>query len=344
MHKVVQIDEQMMASDDTYVQYLSEQIEEYPEEADGYIKLANIYLSRNNTSKAISLLQQAVKEVPENLDVLIHLSTLYLQKEEIERLSGTLSRMRKIDSDHMDYLKLSAGYSLLKKDYTNAIFYANRAMLANPYDDENFYLRGSAQLIDDDSLTAFTSFEKAYDLKKSYKNFSKCFYVSLALDERSRAKSYLDDFLSTNPEDQLCYEYGTYLSAMKQRDRAKSVLLSCLEEDRDEERVKYELARIYYQQNNADSALFYLNSYLDTNPKGTAAYVLKAKTLEQISYFTEARNLYNTALKVDSTSTLALSGLENLERKVAYLRLRKRKENVRRQAEVLKPLNSKDIN
>jgi lipopolysaccharide biosynthesis regulator YciM len=344
MHKVVQFDQQMVASDDLYIQYLSEQIDQYPDQADGYIKLADIYISQNNDTKAVDLLQKASRNLPGNLNVLIHLSTLYLQNEDIEKLSASLERIKRINPDHMDFLKLSAGHSLLTRDYANAIFFANRAMLANPYDDENFYLRGSAQLINNDSLAGIESFEKAYELKKSYRNFSKCFDVLLALNEKSRAKAYLDDFGSTNAEQPLCYEFGSYLSSLRERDRAKSVLLNCLADDQEEERVKYELAKIYYQKNNTDSALFYINQYLDSKPKGTAAFVLKAKTLEQISYYTEARNLYNIALKVDSTSILAQRGLENLERKVAYLRLKKRKENLRRQTEVLKPLNSKDIN
>jgi len=343
MHKVVQIDQQVAASEDLYIRYLTDQIEQYPDQEDSYLKLADIYLNQNNTPKAINLLRTANKEIPESLDVLIHLSTLYLYQEDIDNLSYSLRRIKRISPDHMDFLKLSAGYSLLLNDYTNAIFYANRAMLANPYDDENFFLRGSAQLINDDSLSAIKSFEEAYKLKKSYKNFSKCFDVLLAVNENSRAKEYLDDYSALNPDEQLCYEFGSYFSAMRERDRAKSVFIKCLVDDQNEERVNYELAKIYYQYNDVDSALFYINQYLDSQPKGTAGLVLKAKTLEKISYFTEARKLYYTALEVDSTSTLAHLGLENLEKKVSYLQLKKRKESLRRQVEVLKPLNSKEL-
>jgi tetratricopeptide (TPR) repeat protein len=72
--------------------------------------------------------------------------------------------------------------------------------------------------------------------------------------------------------------------------------------------------------------------------------VLKAKTLERLSNYEQAKNIYQSAIELDSTSTLAIEGLNNLERKVAYLRLVKRKESVQKDLEILKPLNSKTIN
>ena len=153
-HEIVYIDEQNKTSEDVYINFLADQIDQYPEEADNYLKLANIYKNRNNDDKVIKLLQQAEKENPESVDVLISLSSFYIQNENIEELSNTLNTIRKIDPDNMDFLKFSAAYSLFYNDYTNAVFFANRAMLANPYDDENLHLRGRAQLINKDSISA----------------------------------------------------------------------------------------------------------------------------------------------------------------------------------------------
>ena len=83
---------------------------------------------------------------------------------------------------------------------------------------------------------------------------------------------------------------------------------------------------------------------MNSNPAGTSAHILKARTLEKINYVTDAKNLYLSALEIDSTSILAIKGLDNLERKVAYLRLVKRKEDIQRQVETLKPLIIKEIN
>jgi len=344
MHELVYFNDANNASEEVYIRFLTEEIERYPDVEENYIKLSDIYLKNNEINKAIRLLEKANRLIPENVSILLNLSSLYLQEERVEDLSQTLRTLRLLDPDNMDFLKISAGYSLLLKDFTNAIFFANRAMLANPYDDENYSLRGKAQLLNKDSLNALASFEEAYDLKNSYKNFSNVFDVSLSAGDLSKAKSYLDKYSSEHPDVELCYQWGAYFYELGSRNQAKHILVNCLKSKPNEPRVNFELGKIYYIENNIDSTLFYLNQYLVTNPKGTDPYVLKAKTMERLNNYIDARELYQTALEIDSTSVLALQGLENLERKVAYLRLVNRKEEIQREVESLKPMKSKVIN
>lgn len=343
-HEIIYVDEQSKASDDVYIRFLTDQIDSYPEEEDSYLKLADIYKNQNKSEKAILLLQEAIKENPKSINILLSLSSFYLQDEDIELLSSSINTIRKIDPDNMSFLKLSAGYSLLLRDYENAIFFANRAILANPFDDENLFLRGSAQLINKDSLSALISFEEAYQLKNSYINFAQLFDIALALRKQNKAGGYLTDFTHNNSNHQLCYEWGAFYGETGKEDTAKIILLKCLSENLDESRINFELAKIYFKLNNTDSTLFFIDQYLESKPKGTKAYILKARALEKISYYKDAKEIYTLALEIDSTSILARKGIENLERKVAYLRLVKRKENVQRQTEALKPLDSKVIN
>jgi tetratricopeptide (TPR) repeat protein len=344
VHEIVHVDEKNKTSDDVYITYLSDQIDEYPEEGDNYLKLAKIYKRQNSITKSIVLLERANSRNPDNINVLIELASLYLLEENVDELSRSLNRLRRMDPDNMDFLKHSAGYSLLLKDYTNAIFFANRAMLANPHDNDNYFLRGMAQLIHKDSLNALSSFEEAYKLKNSYRNFASVFDVAVAVEDKDKAKWYFDDYNDKVANTFLCYEWGVYVNEFGNSDSARKILKECLEASAEEPRVKFELAKNYFRANEIDSAILYVDQYIQSNPGGTDMYVLKAQALEKRSYYTEAKKLYNYALEIDSTSTLANRGLENLERKVAYLRLVKRKEEVQKQVETLKPLNSKEIN
>lgn len=344
MYEIVQVETENTASTDVFVTFLNEQIESYPEEADNYIKLAKIYVDQGETKKAVMLLETGNGEIPGDINILTNLSSMYLEDEDIEKLSKSLKEIREIDPDHMGFLKLSAGYALLRKNYTNAIFFANRAMLSNPYDDDNLYLRGSAQLINKDSLSALISFEEAYKLKKSYRNFAKVFDVSLAVGKLDKAKIYLDDFELQNTPYPLCYEKGAYYNEFGDEETSKIILFDCKQTKPEEDRIDYELARIFYKNNDIDSTLYFVNIYLEQRPKDINGYVLKAKTLERISYFSDARKLYVTALEIDSTSRSASNGLESLEQRVAYLRLVKRKEETREKVQTLKPIGSKVIN
>jgi tetratricopeptide (TPR) repeat protein len=107
--------------------------------------------------------------------------------------------------------------------------------------------------------------------------------------------------------------------------------------------VSYEIAKSFYPE-QVDSVLLYTDEALSLQPRYLQALVLKAKVLDRQGNLEQARSFYESAIQIDSTYTIALQGLDNLERKVAYLRLVKRKENVQRDLELFKPLNSKKIN
>lgn len=342
-HEVVFTAVDNKASDNVYISFLTKQIEQFPEEESNYIKLSDILEARNEASKAIELLQKGEEENPESVAILTELSAYHLVENDIEKLSSYLSKLEKISPDNMNFLKLSAGYSLLVHDYVNALFYVNRAILANPFDDENHYLRGRAQLIHRDSLNALISFEEAYKLNNSYKNFAEIFDINLALGNLDDAYKYLEEIRSYKSDEELCYELGAYFNEVGEIDAARMMLIKCFADNSNETRINLELAKIYYKKNDMDSTLFFVNQYLSSNPEVIGGYILKARALEKKNYFTEARKLYLSVLEIDSTSILASKGLDNLNRKVAYLRLVKRKEDVQRQAETLKPLNSKKI-
>lgn len=343
-HKIVFTDGQNKASEEVYINYLTEQIEDYPEEEDNYIKLAKLYKDQKNDSKAITLLQEAEIEIPKNVAVLIELSAFYLQNRNIEKLSQTLNTLREIAPDNIDYLKLAAANAILFDDYTNALFYINRAILDNPFDQESLYLRGKAQLINKDSLDALVSFEDAYQLKNTVTTFEKLFDISLAMGDYIKARKYLNEIALHNPGLPLYYEWGAYYNKVGEKDSSKIFLMKCLQENPLESRINIELAKNYFSVNDLDSTMYFIDQYLNTNPKGTDAYVLKARVMEKRYQYTEAKKIYLQALRIDSTSILASRGLDNLERKVAYLRVKKRKEEVQKQVETLKPLDSKVIN
>ncbi|NJN26273.1 MAG: hypothetical protein HC819_10000 [Cyclobacteriaceae bacterium] len=341
---MVYLNEENKAAESVYVDFLSEQIDQHPEGEDKYLKLAEIYRQKGDESAALDLLKKGERENPENIDLLLAMAAIHLKNENVPELAKSLAAIRKLDADHIDFLKLSAGYSLLLRDYTNAIYFANRAMLVNAFDDEIMNLRGRALLINKDSISALHSFEEAYALNNAPKNFSTVFDLAIELRDLESAKKYLDDFGSKHNQLRLCYENGRYFHLANRPDTAIYILNQCLENGNQEPGIYLELAKLYLQDNALDLANDAINTYLEINNKNVEGLVIKARTLEKFNNYQEAISIYKQAIQIDSTSRLALGGLENLERKVAYLQLIKRKENVQRQVEIMKPLNSKDIN
>lgn len=343
LHQVVNISEQNITSDEVYVEYLTEQIDRFPRAEDNYLKLAEIYVGSERTSSAIAILMQASNRVRDNLNVLIELGNLYMDSGNANALSATLDEIREIDPEHMEFLKLSAGYALLQKDYNNSLFYSNRAMLANPYDDENYYLRGSAQMIYKDSLSALQSFMDAYRLKDRPRYFTEIFNISMATNNYDIAFQYLSDYSDRYPDSELCLQWASYYRSINRTDTTKYILRNCLSHRPDEASTYIELANAYYND-RLDSSMYYVEQYLRMKSDAADGMVLKARILERRYSYSEARKFYLMAIEMDSTYTLAQNGLANLNRKVAYLRLIRRREENQRQTETLSPLNSKEIN
>lgn len=343
IHSVVDLDQKVSTIDDTYVKYLLNQIQDDPKATDNYVKLSGIYEIQNKSEEAIRTLQKGVKATDENTKVLVELGKLYVKTENTDQLSDILKSLRNAEPDNIDFLKLSSGYALLLEDAENAVFFANRALLANPADDENYYLLASGKLLSKDSISALNTFEEAYRLRGSYDNFFKVFDLAINIGATEKAREYLLDFEDMNRAVNYCYHRGALYNATGKRDSARWVLQYCENAPIREERIDYELAKTFYPD-QTDSVLFYVNKALEKQPGYLQALLLKAKTLDRQGNYNGARGVYEFAIQMDSTYTLATQGLNNLERKVAYLRLVKRKESLQRDLEILKPLNSKTIN
>jgi tetratricopeptide (TPR) repeat protein len=342
-HEIVDLKNTAKASEDVYIEYLLEEIDDSPDVSANYIKLTELYENQQKSTEKRRLLLKARRETNEDPEILVALGKIYLENNDAEELSPILRSIQEKDPENLGFLKLSAGYALLKNDYENAVFFANRGLLINPYDDECVYLLGEAKLMGKDSLSALEIFREAYALQNSRKNFDKVFETAVALKEAEEARTYLEKFEQHMPELETCYYWGMYYNRINQKDSARMVLSGCRPEAPRSVVVDFELARTYYPS-QPDSVFYYLDRYLKTSPEDVQALVLKAKTLENMKYYTDARKIFQLAIKIDSTSTLAREGLNNLDRKVAYLRLKQRKENVKKEFESLKPLNSKEIN
>ena len=71
VHNVVYTSEQNKASDEVFIDYLTRQIANDPEEVANYLKLAEIYQKQGKAEKAFDILQKGEAENPQNVELLI---------------------------------------------------------------------------------------------------------------------------------------------------------------------------------------------------------------------------------------------------------------------------------
>lgn len=343
-HPVVPLSAQESFDESSYISYLKQQMEDFPEAQGSYLKLAAIYQRKNDWYAAKKILLKARRINPNDAEVMISLGYVYLHNKDDAHLYDLLNELRKQAPEKEGFLKLSAYYALLKKDYSNASFFSNSAFLANPYDDENSTLIGKALLMNKDSLGALAKYYDAFNLNKNYLNFARLFKLAINTRRVEEARKYMDEFMNEVPSVDICYERGMYLTALDLLDSAKQVLSNCINTSDPYPGINFELAKIYLRQNQLDSSLYYIKKYNSLRPDKIEGYVFAAKVYDKQKQYAKAKDNFLFALKIDSTSIIAKKGLNNLDRKIAYLQLKRRKEAVQRQINQLKPLNAKEVN
>ncbi len=343
IHGIYEISDSIDDTDILYIDYLKESIRNEPLAVNSYLKLSGIYQKSGKYEEAARLLRNGVRQTGENPDILAELGKIYLETGQTDQLSATLKLLRDKIPDNIGFLKLSAGYALLLKDTENASFFANRAMIINPLDDEIYYILGKSRLMSMDSLTALNTFIDAYKLMNSKRNFFAAFELSLSLRQNEFSRSLLEEFVDKAEEKDLYFYWGMWHNATGNRDSARMNLVRCNIEDDNGYAVFYEWAKSYYPQ-QVDSTMFYIDKSISLNPKYIKSLILKGRVLDKKGAFDRSREAYQQALAMDSTSVIANTELSNLERKIAYLRLVQKKESTKKDLEFLKPLNSRTIN
>jgi tetratricopeptide (TPR) repeat protein len=342
-YEIVELPVNHINQDEIFIPYLRQQISRQPNEPSNYLKLAGIYLNQSKFNEAKALLQNANSRQENNLEILAMLSKIYLSEKDTSSLRANVSRMRKLDPEYDGTLIFSAEYGLLTQQPDNAIYYANRAILKNPYNDNCRILLGKAYLMKRDSTTALQNFHQAFSMHSSNENFSNLFSLLLATGQFEESKALIAEFESEETSAQTCLEQAMYFNAVQQYDSARLSLDICRIEIPDEKTALFEWAKYYFATKN-DSALQTVNLYLYHYPEDTRAIILKARMKSAAGATMEAIDLYTLALLSDSSSVIARTELENLEGKVAYLRLVKRKDETQKQLEIIKPLGAKQIN
>jgi len=342
-YEIVELPESQKNQGELFIPYLKEQISRQPNEPSNYLKLARIYLDQNKPDEAKTLLQNGNSHQEKNLEILAMLSNIYLNEKDTTSLRANVSRMRKLDPEYDGTLILSAEYGLLAHQPDNAIYYSNRAILKNPYNDHCRLLLGKAYLMKKDSASALHNFQQAFSMHNTYENFSNLFSLSLATGQFEQARALIAEFGSEETSPPINLERAMYYNAVNEYDSARVSLDKCRIESSDENAALFEWAKYYYATKN-DSAMQTLNQYLYHFPEDTRAMILKARMKSADGATMDAIDLYKSVLLSDSTSAIARTELEILERKVAYLRLIKRKDETQKQLEIIKPLGAKQIN
>ncbi len=330
-------------TDERFIPFLKKQISRHPKEASNYLKLAGIYERQQKNNEAKKLLEDATEVLNEDVDILVQLSRIYLEERDTTALQASIGKLRVMDNENDAVLTLSADYALLVNDPDNALYYTNRAILKNPYNDHSQNLLGHAYLMKKDSISALLRFSQAFSMNNSDENFKELLALALDLGQTEKAPEIIHEFELSNPGKSTILSWASYYNATANYDSARLFLTECNRTQQRESTVYLEWAKYYFATKN-DSALQVINLYLHQQANDLNALLLKARIKAGMGETMESIAIYESILQADSTMAIAETELGILARKVAYLRLANRKDEAQKQLDILRPMDTKQIN
>lgn len=276
---------------------------------DYYIILSEVYVLRNDYTRAIEICNEGIEICDDNLDTIyLHLAEIHDYQGEYNDMIPLLEASIDINPTNDDALYLySITMSILDKIQEKIVFYT-KLIDKDPFNEDAWYYLAMSyrevgqyeQAIEaleyiaamDDEINVLSDMSQIF---YEAKDFTKAIECVKELEKRSDLD--LADFLTYA----YCYkELGDY-------HRAKIYLKEALAFDEYNDEIYYELSLLFYEEHKYEAALPLVNKALDKNQETTHYLELKADILIALNREEEACNIYVKIIQLNNSTTYYLS-------------------------------------
>jgi len=297
-----------------YIEQLSDQIIENPNNGNLYVKRALAYTDRN-------LMELAVKDAERALSIDSTASYYHQVLGEINFLKGdlrparlSLERATELDETNTEaFLKLAEVYFLLRR-YDEAITAVNDALRQNEQMAQAYFIKGYVYKETGDTATAKSSFQTAIEVEpelyEAYMELGSLY----AFQGDPLALEYFNTALELKPKSaEAYYHKGMFLQAGNRIDRARNTYFDMLKADPKNVLAYYNLGYLYLTEYLAfDTAVAYFDSAIVARPDYVEAIYNRGLAYEEMELYGEAENSYRQALSVNPQYDLAAKGLSRI--------------------------------
>ncbi|PIW69080.1 MAG: hypothetical protein COW08_09105 [Ignavibacteriales bacterium CG12_big_fil_rev_8_21_14_0_65_30_8] len=263
------------------IQLYKKLIDEFPDELEPYVQLANLYQNQNMKKEAEDLLLGYINKNDNNIDANIILAQIYLKNSNWEKVIEILQPIAPED-ESISLFYLGYAYFMLEDNDFAKRYFEN--FLKYNHEPELFY---EAQLF----------------LAKIYLNIGE---FNTALTYADKSEKFNSNFW------ELKYIYAAIYLKLKMLNFAVDNIEACLKLTKPRYNV-YKLAGdIYLKADNFKKSEEYYLKCLDVEEKNDIDLFLNLADVSlKNKKFDQSVNYYNLALKLDSKHNIALKGKKN---------------------------------
>jgi tetratricopeptide (TPR) repeat protein len=299
--------------------YLNDLLSGDPKNPQILFKRAQVYFDHGDTRRSLIDIQKALELKPTDPDFHLLHSRILDKRDDAENcLAAALQAEQRGLRNYELYRILAVNYLKLD-DAENAKRSIERLLNFN-INGENLSLKGDIFLQLKDTLGAIKSYEQAIsrnqELSRPYKEL---YQINKARNKPVKAETYIDQYLIFNSDNTEFLIFKANL--LRGRKVYDSALLyyKLANVMNQEKNFLVDFGNLYFAMSEFDSSLMLARKVIGIDSQYVDAKLLAARSLNKLRSYTDAKEVYESILKYDSTMQIAAAELDILNRKVAYL-------------------------
>ncbi len=327
------------------VKYLDRIEEKSGNNPDIYYKRASLYFELEQYDKALKDINRSLEIEESNADY-VYLAGRIDQK--LNRPTKAIEHLLLAEGlglhSHVLYQSLAEEY--LKLDKPEEAKKAIERLIDLNQNSSNYALAGQISLNLGDTVYAEKYYRESIKQGANVASFAALHDIYHHKGEFQTAGRYINSALEISPDNVAnLRKKGSLLAELDDLDSAKGIYKNVLSMDSSKAVFYYDLGQTCYKLFEYDTARIMAEKALQADEQYIEARMLLARVFNRTSDYNQAITAYQDILTQDSTFNLAKVELENLQRKVAYLRRldehRKALDSARKNAPVI--INRKGI-
>jgi len=255
-----------------------------------------------------------------DLTICLLLLEYYLHLHDFTMASLLAEQAEALGARSAEYFINKATLYTALHQYDRAIDNINKALLLNPSDFSIYLQKGNIYLSYGDTTSAIHFIGESFANNQRESGILYQLSSLYALTHQAqKAQSLIDEALLSNPSN------VRMLAVKAELQEAQNDFAGAMDTYREllalqKPGAGLALAKIYFQQQIYDSAIYYADKTLAMDTVSLDALLIKANAFDQKGYFSSALLNYEQILTIDSTHQQAIEGVKKVDRKIAYLR------------------------
>lgn len=311
------------------LEVVNEELESYPDYADAYFKKAEVLEKLQNPENAIINYRKAIKLDSANASYYKSLARVFASQDRLDRAEENALKAAQVGEATADLHHLLAQIYEKKGAYSLALNHVNRAIESSPGNSDYIFNKGKLYLQQGDTLKAkdflLINQEGLAPGREVFQAFADIYTFERKFPE---ALAYIDSSLLVTVEAKLplVLKKADILRKAGENSAAKELLNSHLKEDSVNFALIHKLAEVHYSNYGYDSALYYLDKAVSLDGKSKEAFWLMGKVYDRKRMYYSARDHFQNALLIDTSYQEAKRGIDEVNRKLAYIYRKKKAE------------------